>query len=76
MIEFASLAIVGAAVSAIVQAIKVNSFVPPVLAVVLLSVAGGAGYFFLRDSNALKDMLQVLLYANTVYLFLIKPFES
>lgn len=74
--EIVSLALVGAAVSVLVQFIKRQTYVPPVLAVIVLSLVGGSAYFFLRDSNALKDVVQVVLYANTVYLFLIKPFEA
>lgn len=76
MNDFVALAIVGAAVSGLVQFLKTQTYVSPVLAVICLSVAGGVSYFFVRDTNVLANVVQVILYANTFYLFLIKPLQS
>ena len=74
--EFASLALVGAIVSVIVQFIKSNTVFSPRVVVVLLSVIAGALYYLVSSSGIWESVLQVILYANTVYLFLIKPFED
>lgn len=71
--DFAALAIVGAAVSALVQVIKVNTFVSPKAAVITLSIVAGTAYYLLRDTAVWEASLSILAVANTVYLFLVKP---
>ena len=77
MNDFVALAIVGAAVSVLVQFIKAtvsSNYVKPL--VIVLSVAAAAGYMLVRDTGFWEPALQVLLFANTGVRFFIKPFEE
>jgi hypothetical protein len=78
MPDILSFVIVGTAVSGLVQYIKnkVGTERNTTIAVVLvLSVVAGAIYHFLGGTEAWKAGLQVLLYANAVYGFLISRFQ-
>lgn len=77
--DLATLAIVGAVISTAVQFVKANTFFTPAvirMLVVAFSLAAATGYFFFKDSGFLPVFLQITLWANTVYLFVIRPFEE
>ena len=76
MIDYLSLAIVGAAVSVLVQFVKNSGFQYSRVAVTVAALGAGAAYFFVGNTPAWQAALQVLVYANAVYSFLIKPFET
>ena len=70
----------GAIVSLVVQLIKSSAGTSrrmTIGALVVLSLLFGAAYYQVSDNTALWEaMIQILAYANTVYLFLIKPLEE
>jgi hypothetical protein len=77
--SFSALAIVGAFVSVFVQFVKSSTYLTPAklkLLVIVMSLASGLGYWYVKDSNLLPAALTVLGFANTVFLFFIKPFEN
>ena len=75
--EVLSFAIVGAVVSTVVQLIKssTSNQVQSELVVIALSLIAGVVFFFIKDSSLLTDFLAILGAANSVYLFLIKPWQ-
>lgn len=79
MTDFVLLPIVGAVVSVIVQYIKsVGAKAPTWLTVALVvgfSLVAGGIYAFLKDTVAWQTSLQIALYANAVYGFIISRFE-
>lgn len=78
MQDVLTLAIVGAIVSTLVQFIKSSAGTSRNVTVALVvgfSVVAGIIYQVLGDTEAWKAGLQVLLYANAVYGFLISRFE-
>jgi hypothetical protein len=75
--EYTTLAIVSAAIAAFVQFIKSSSQLNATgvrLLVVGLSLLAGTVYYFFNDTTVWVASLEILALANTVYLFLIKPF--
>jgi hypothetical protein len=79
MNDILSLAITGAAVSVLVQFIKSSvgtSGLKTVGIVAVLSLVGGAVYYQFGNTALWQASLQVLVYANAVYGFIIKRFES
>jgi predicted membrane protein len=79
MQDVVSLALVGAAVSVLVQFIKNSvgtSRAFTVTVVIVLSLIAGTVYTFFRNTAIWEAGLQVLLYANAVYGFIISYFES
>ena len=81
MTDYVALPILGAIVSLLVQFIKSNGWrlrIPyiPELWAVGLSVVAGAVYFFVQDTPFMTAALAVFVTANSVYLYLIKPFQS
>lgn len=77
--DLASLAIVGAVVSVVVQIVKSTvgtSRTQTVAVVVGLSLLAGAGYYQFNNTALWDASIQILLYANFVYGFLIKPFQD
>lgn len=74
-----NLALVGAFVSVLVQFVKssfVTSRIGTVGAVIGLSIAAGALFWFFNDTKFWQASLQVLLYANAFYGFVIKQIDS
>lgn len=73
--DFLGIAIVGAALSLVIQIIK-NKLGPTSnatrLITLALSVLIGAAYWFLRDTNLWQTILGVLAAASTVYAFFLK----
>jgi hypothetical protein len=79
MTEIVSLAIVGAAVSVLVQFIKSTvgtSRTATIATVVALSLAGGAAYQILHTTSFWPAFLKILLIANAIYGFVISNFEA
>lgn len=76
MQDFVSLAIVGAAVSALVQFIKRQTYVSPRVAVIVLSAVAGSAYWYLQDTALWEAVLGILLIANGVYGLIISQFEA
>ncbi len=72
----ASLAIIGAAVSAIVQLAKEYLSTTGIrVLVIVLSVLAATLYWFVRDAASFwTAFVSIIGWANTVYLFLVKPF--
>lgn len=71
--------IIAAAVSLIVQAIKKlvgTSEFGTLAAVLVVSLIGGAAYYFLQDTAFWTAFLQILAYAGAFYTFIIRRFES
>lgn len=78
MTDVISLAIVGAFVSALVQLIK--NYVGTsrnwtIVVVVVLSLVAGGIYYMFGNTQLWQAALQILLYANLVYGFIISRFE-
>lgn len=77
--EIASLAIVGAVVSVVVQIIKVTAGTSKLKSVglsVFISLLFAAGYYQFSQNTALWEaFLQVLVYANGIYALIIKQLE-
>ena len=73
--DFLGIAIVGAALSAIVEFIKnkygTASWVTKLLTVVL-AILVGTGYYFLQGTGLLTTILGVLAAASTVYAYFLK----
>jgi hypothetical protein len=74
--EFLSLAIVGAFVSVLVQYIKSSGFSHPQVLVMAAALGAATAYYFIGDTAAWQAFLSVLLIANGIYSYLIKPFEA
>jgi hypothetical protein len=76
MIDYINLALTVAVVSVFVQFIKNSGFPYPRVAVISAAIGAGAAYYFIGNTAIWQAALQVLVYANAVYAFLIKPFET
>lgn len=76
MTDYVGLAIVGAAVSGLVQFLKTQTFVPARVAVIALSLVGAIVYYLFRASPMWSNFLEILVVANTVYALLITYFEA
>lgn len=77
--ELLQLAIVGAVVSLLVQAIKKwagTEGMANIAIVVGVSVVAGAVYFYAKDTAFWPVFVQILSFAGAVYSFLIKQFEA
>jgi Ca2+/H+ antiporter len=77
--QLAGLAIVSAMVSGLVQLIKSSLETRPLVTqalVIGLSLLVGGIYYVIQDTQFLTTSLIVLGFANTVYLYLIKPFQK
>jgi len=77
--ELLQLAIVGAIVSLITQAIKKyagTSEYMTIAAVVVLSLLAGAVYFFLGNTAFWPHFIQVLTFAGAVYAYFIQRFPG
>jgi hypothetical protein len=78
MTDYLSLAIIGAVVSLIVQVIKNSAGTSrnqTVATVIVLSALAGGAYYFFQGTAVWQAGLQILLFANAVYGFLISRFE-
>ena len=79
VVDFASLVIIGAIVSAIVQAIKVyagTDNTKTLLCVVGVSLVAGTLYHFVKDTPYWYSVTSILGFAGAVYTFIIKRFEN
>lgn len=79
MNDVLSLTIVSTVVSLVVQAIKKfagTSRPATMAAVVALSLIGGLGYWFVKDSAIWPKFLEILVLANAIYAFVISNFEA
>ena len=77
--ELLTLAIVGAVVSAIAGFVKSKygaSGWRAVLSLVVISLVGGIGYWFLKGSNLLQASAEVLVAANLLYTLLFKQIKN
>jgi hypothetical protein len=75
MNDYLSLAIVAAGVSILVQFVKSNTMIRAQYATILLSIVAGAVYYLVRDTAIWQNVLQILLFANGIYSFIISKFE-
>ena len=79
MSDFLLLPIVAAVVSTVVQVIKNSvgtSRTWTIITVVALSIAAGFLYSSFRDTAVWQTALQITVYANAVYGFVISYFEE
>lgn len=77
--ELLTLAIVGAVVSAIVGYIKAKFGAKgwkSVLSLVVVSLVGGLGYVFLKDTELLVSSAEILISANLLYSLLFKQIKA
>jgi len=77
--EILTLAIVGAIASSIVGFIKTKHGIrgyKSVTALVVVSMIGGLGYYFVERAGFLEASATVLIVANTIYTLLYKPFMA
>ena len=74
--DLLQLALIGAAVSLIVQFVKSNSKLNPKFVALGLALVGGVAYYFVKDNqNLLVAASAILGFANAVYVVLISYFE-
>jgi len=77
--DIASLAIVGAVVSLVIQGIKnlakTNEYTTLGL-VVIVSLIGGAVYHYIKPTPFWTDFYQIVVTAGAVYTYLIQRFET
>lgn len=77
--DLGSLVLVSSIVTTITQLIKANFGTEGWKSrgvLVGLSLLGGVAYYFLANTAYWLSILQVLAFANTIYAFIIKPFEQ
>ncbi len=77
--DLAQYAIVAAAVSAGVQLLKNYYLTSPGKTramVILASLIFGTAFYFIKDTAIWVPFVAILGIANTLYLYLIKPFET
>ena len=76
--EILSLTIVGAVVSLIVQILKNKlgtNTQGTLIAVTLISIVAGAGYYFIKQTEFLPVVIQILSFAGAIYTYILKRFE-
>lgn len=77
--DFTQYAIVAAVLSVVVQYIKNYLQTSPAKTraiVIAASAVLAAGFYFVKDTSIWQPLVSIFGIANTVYLYLIKPFEN
>ena len=76
--DILSFTVVGAIVSVIVQFLK-NKYGTntqgTLTAVILISIAAGAGYYFIKQTSFLPVVIQILAFSGAIYTYILKRFE-
>jgi hypothetical protein len=76
--DITSFIIIGAIVSLVVQYLKnklgTNSN-GTLLAVMVISIASGSVYYFIKDTTLWQPILQILAFAGAIYTYILKRFE-
>lgn len=76
--EILSLTVVGAIVSVIVQFLK-NKYGTntqgTLTAVIAISIVAGVAYYFVKQTEFLPVIIQILAFAGAIYTYILKRFE-
>lgn len=69
---------IGAVVSVIVQFLK-NKYgtntQETLTAVIVISIVAGVGYYFIKQTEFLPVVIQILAFAGAIYTYILKRFE-
>jgi len=76
--DILSFTVIGAVVSVIVQFLK-NKYGTntqgTLLAVIVISIVAGTGYFLVKETSLWQPILQILAFAGAIYTYILKRFE-
>ena len=76
--DILSFTVIGAVVSVIVQFLK-NKYgtntQETLTTVIVISIVAGVGYYFIKQTEFLPVVIQILAFAGAIYTYILKRFE-